>query len=149
MEEDDPATQAPPLIARTRSWPTPLILALGFLAVVGLGLLFLFDPARHAFYPVCLFKKMTGYDCPGCGGLRSVHQLLRGDVGQAFRLNAMVVIALPLLGFWAIRAAWRTTREDPSRKRPVLLYAWLLITGIILFGVVRNLPVWPFGVTPM
>ena len=149
MEEDDPATQAPPLIARTRSWPPPLILALGFLAVVGLGLLFLFDPARHAFYPVCLFKKMTGYDCPGCGGLRSVHQLLRGDVGQAFRLNAMVVITLPLLGFWAIRAAWRTARDDPSRKRPVLLYAWLLITGIILFGVVRNLPVWPFGVTPM
>ena len=123
----------------------PLILAIGSLVVVGMAFMFLFDPARHAFYPVCLFKKMTGYDCPGCGGLRSVHQLLRGDVWAAFQLNAMVVIALPLLALWAIKARLKAA----PKARPVLFWAWVLVTVIMLFGVIRNLPFWPFGVTPM
>lgn len=151
MTENDPVTEAPPLVAPTRTWPVPLVLTLGFLVVVGLGILFLFDPARHALYPVCLFKKMTGYDCPGCGGLRSMHRLLRGEVWQAFQLNAMVVLALPLLVVWAARAWMRSRHTCQSRSHMprVLFWAWLLIVLIVLFGVVRNLPLWPFGVTPM
>lgn len=124
----------------------PLAVALGLL---GLALLFLFDPTQHALYPVCLFKKMTGYDCPGCGGLRAMHQLLHGDLGQAFRLNAMVVTAVPLLGLFAIRAWSRATSTTPHRSSPIMFWAWVLVALIVLFGIVRNLPLWPFGVTPV
>ena len=34
-------------------------------------------------YP-CVFKSVTGLWCPGCGGIRSVKALLRGDLWQSF-----------------------------------------------------------------
>jgi hypothetical protein len=139
----------PPRIASGRWWPAPLVLALGVLIATGLALLFLFDPARHAFYPACLFKKMTGYDCPGCGGLRAVHHLLRGDVPGALRLNALAVIAIPLFGVWMLRAGWRRVRHgDPGRPSAVF-WVCLGAVALVLFGLMRNLPFWPFGVTPM
>lgn len=149
MKEDPVDLQAPPQIDSRRSWPLSLVLVLTTLVVVVVALLFLFDPARHAFYPVCLFKKTTGYDCPGCGGLRSVHQLLRGEFRQAFELNAMVMIALPLLGVWALRRRWMSSRPDRNPQHSVVFWAGLLVTMIVMFGVLRNLPLWPFGVTPM
>jgi hypothetical protein len=126
-------------------------LVLGIAAIVGLGLvvLFLFDPARHAIYPVCLFKKMTGYDCPGCGGLRALHQLLRGEVWQAFQLNALAVVALPLLIAWAIRSWIRSPREAQGGYASMRWLAWLFLAALVGFAIVRNLPFWPFGVTPM
>lgn len=117
-------------------------------ALIGLLVLFLFDPAQHALYPMCVFKKVTGYDCPGCGGLRAMHHLLRGDLIGAFQLNAMVIIALPLTLVWlAIRRFNRDRRRSPSGKQ-VLWMVWSIALGLVLFGIVRNLPFWPFGITP-
>lgn len=139
---------APPRIEANRAWPLPLVLSLLALTLAGAALLFLFDPARHAFYPVCLFKKMTGYDCPGCGGLRALHQLLRGDVWRAFQLNPLVVVGLPLAGLWIVRARRNAARGRPSGGGAMVFWAWLWLVVIVLFGIMRNLPIWPFGVTP-
>lgn len=38
--------------------------------------LFVVDPARHRVTPRCPIRTVTGFDCPGCGGLRAVHELL-------------------------------------------------------------------------
>lgn len=150
MQRPQPDELAPPRIASARGWPVPWVMAVVALFVTaGLALLFLFDPARHAFYPVCLFKRMTGYDCPGCGGLRALHHLLRGDLWQAFRLNPLVVVGLPLLGVWAIRTWLNPPGKRRSGKTSALFWAWLLLAVVVLFGVLRNLPFWPFGVTPM
>jgi hypothetical protein len=65
-------------------------------AALAAAVLFLFDPATTGFYPPCLFKTFLGTQCPGCGSLRAVHQLLRGNVGQAWALNKPLLIALPL-----------------------------------------------------
>ena len=47
----------------------------GGLAYVGLG-----DPHNpHFMFPVCPFKALTGWNCPGCGGLRMTHDVLHGD----------------------------------------------------------------------
>jgi hypothetical protein len=44
----------------------------GSLAYVGLG-----DPhSRDFVFPVCPFKALTGWNCPGCGGLRMTHDVL-------------------------------------------------------------------------
>ncbi|HQR45331.1 MAG TPA: DUF2752 domain-containing protein [Thermoanaerobaculia bacterium] len=70
---------------------------LGLLLVVAGGIvLFLFDPATHGFYPPCLFKTIFGAQCPGCGSLRAMHQLLHGNLAAAWALNKPVVVGLPL-----------------------------------------------------
>ncbi len=58
--------------------------------------------------PLCTFRNLTGYDCPGCGLTRSVVGLLHGDVGESLRahpLGAGIFVAGMLLWGSAL-VAW-------------------------------------------
>ena len=125
------------VIADERARRTATWWCVGVAAVaVAVVILFRFDPARNGFYPRCLFHLLTGLDCPGCGGLRALHQLLHGHVGTAFDLNPLVAL-LPVAGFGAMIAR--------AARRP--LPAWLrahwpacVIAALTLFGIARNFP---------
>src|SRR5947208_1463571 len=80
-----------------------LVAAGAILCVVAAAIFFLFDPARVAIFPPCLFHQFTGLDCPGCGAQRALHQLLHGNVIAALRLNAMFVASLPLCAWFGAR----------------------------------------------
>lgn len=139
---------APPRMDAPRLAIPWVLLSVSVVVLAGMLILFYFDPAQHAFYPFCTFKKTTGYDCPGCGGLRALHQLLRGDVGGAFRLNALVVVTLPAILLWLGLRWRRNARGRRLTSRQMLVLALTLVLAILVFGVARNLPFWPFGVTP-
>lgn len=120
-------------------WLLPGLLALGSVGAV--AVLFLFDPAQHAFYPTCWFHRLTGWQCPGCGGLRALHELLHGRLGTALRLNPAVVVGLPALIVWA---AWamrlgRFSVQNRPRTRPEI-WLWVGFVALLLFGVARNVP---------
>jgi Protein of unknown function (DUF2752) len=105
--------------------------------------LYFFDPARHAIYPVCYFHRFTGLDCPGCGSLRAMHHLLHGELLLAFRFNPLLITALPWLLVWVIRGTIRAGQGKPNSFAVPTAWYWYLLAVIIVFGVVRNLPV-PF-----
>jgi hypothetical protein len=65
-------------------------------AALAAAVLFFFDPATAGFYPPCLFKTFLGVQCPGCGSLRAVHQLLHGNFAAAWALNPALMIAGPV-----------------------------------------------------
>lgn len=67
------------------------------LAVVAGALLFVLDPVQHRFMPKCIFKLLTGLDCPGCGFQRAVHALLHGHFMEALRYNLFFAVAIPYL----------------------------------------------------
>ena len=119
----------------------PAIAALAVAAGV-LVTLFLFDPASHGFYPICPLHQTTGLLCPGCGTLRAMHQLTHGNFVAAWRLNSFVVTLLPV-GFWlaARELIWLTTgRRLPGIvTRPI--FGWVLVAGLIIFGILRNVPI--------
>jgi hypothetical protein len=105
------------------------------------AVLFFFDPSTAGFYPVCTLHEMTGLQCPGCGGLRALHQLSHGHLAAAWRLNPFVVALLPA-GLWM---GWRemarllTGRQWPGLvTRPV--FGWLVAGALVSFGILRNLP---------
>jgi hypothetical protein len=109
-----------------------------------LAVLFFFDPSTAGFFPVCALHEMTGWQCPGCGGLRAVHQLSHGHIAAAWRLNPFVVGLLPLALWLGLREAARdfTGRQWPGLvTRPV--FGWLLTGALVLFGVLRNVPFHP------
>jgi hypothetical protein len=112
------------------------------LAAAMAAVLFLFDPATHGFYPVCLLHQTTGLLCPGCGTLRALHQLAHGNLAAAWGLNCLVVALLPV-AFWlaARELIWVSTgRRLPGIvTRPI--FGWALVAGLIVFGVARNLPI--------
>ncbi len=87
-------------------------LTLGAVALAAAALFF-FDPATAGFYPPCLFKTVFGVQCPGCGSLRAVHQLLHGNLQEAWSLNKPFLIALPLAAAAALFTLLRKSSSPP------------------------------------
>lgn len=73
------------------------LLVATLLAIAGAFLYGMIDPASSHFFPRCIFKMVTGYDCPGCGSQRALHALLHGDITSAWRYNAFLVALIPLI----------------------------------------------------
>ena len=103
----------------------------------------LIDPAGGP--TVCPLKAMTGIDCPLCGATRAAHQLFRGNVVAALDLNAVFVLAAPLL----VLAAFAVLRQGlggsafrvPKVSRGVVIS---VVLAVAAFTVVRNLGIAPF-----
>jgi hypothetical protein len=122
--------------------PWTLLAAAGASGFLVLGL-----TARtwSAALPACTFLKLTGLYCPGCGGTRCAKNLLRGDLAGAFAMNA-VVTALFFVGWGLLGlAVWREWRgRSDAMPRIPGWFAWSLAGFVVAFGLVRNLPWWPF-----
>ncbi|QJE98444.1 DUF2752 domain-containing protein [Luteolibacter luteus] len=113
--------------------------ALGFL-----GLRFLWTGWSTAS-PSCVIRRFTGLQCPGCGGTRCAVRLLDGDIAGAIAMNPLVVLLAALGTIWIGYGVFREWKGEP-RPLPLLpsWVAWSLAIVVIGFGVVRNLPWWPF-----
>ena len=107
-------------------------------AATAIVVLWLYDPVGGAFpYPKCLFKQVTGLDCPGCGSARAFHALFNGRFADAWAVNPAVFFAIPLA-----TAAIIAEMRPYSRLRRILLSVpamSALLTAIILWTIFRNL----------
>jgi len=138
----NPEAAVPPVMTPSSRAPVwRWVWWVGALLLVGvLALLFRFNPAEHAFYPFCFFQRMTGLQCPGCGGLRATHQLLHGHIATAFQYNPLVVTAAP---FALLFVAWRCWRRParPLSARAAVGWTWVVLVVLLVFWIVRNLPI--------
>ena len=116
--------------------------------VSALALLYFFVDARYnSFLPRCLFYMFTGLYCPGCGSQRAISSLLHGDVWQAINYNLLLVFSLPIVLYAAgIRIM---NVFGPRQYRQRLFYkSWftrLILVLVIVFGIARNIPFYPFN----
>ncbi len=124
-----------------RSKRTSIAIGLGAGGLLAVAVLFTFDPTRSAIYPVCLFHKFTGLNCPGCGSLRALHHLTHGELAAAFFCNPLLIIALVMM---ALALLLRLAGQPGSRThasifaRPATI--WAICAIVIIFGVLRNVP---------
>jgi hypothetical protein len=119
--------------------------ALWVLLTGGAAYLFLFEPGRTGFFPLCPFRAITGLQCPGCGTTRALHQLLHGNLLAGIELNPLLFLALPVLSSLLIlftRSAL-TGRPMPQIVLP-RKYAWAIYLLVFGFWIVRNTSVYPF-----
>jgi hypothetical protein len=133
------ATATPPKL-RDAQRPAAWSLVMAGAALTGGGALYLIDPARRDLYP-CLLHATTGLQCPGCGGLRATHQLLHGHLAAAWMLNPLAVLLVPVYALLACHIGLGLMRGRGlgyGTPRPVFI--WLGLGGVILFGILRNLP---------
>ena len=79
----------PPKISSLNIWFAAIAVAVMAAGIA--GMVFFFNPAAYSFYPVCLFHRLTGLNCPGCGGTRALYALLHGHFAAALRDNALLV----------------------------------------------------------
>lgn len=105
-------------------------------------LYFFIDPSESRFLPRCLFHELTGWKCPGCGSQRMLHALLHGNLTEAWRQNAMLLCAIPML----IPMTWLELRRKDHPRLYTRLHSTLIIAAIaaamLLWWLLRNIFNW-------
>ncbi|WP_433661273.1 DUF2752 domain-containing protein [Nocardia sp. CA-128927] len=147
---------APEPAAQQESAPTkPGLRGVGvplLVAGVGIGigvLLHVRDPHIDGSYGVCPVYALTGWWCPGCGGMRAIHNLTDGHLLDAVHSN---LLAIPLvLAFvlwisdWTLRARRGQRMRLPSINRATM---WSFFALLTVYTVLRNTP-WGTWFTPV
>ncbi len=87
----------------------------------------------------CLFHKITGFYCPGCGITRMLFSLIELNFYQAFRYNPLTFILLLLFLIYKIIYLIGLIIYHHKLKINSLIY-YLLIIITIGFGIIRNIP---------
>ena len=126
-----------------------LVVTLSCAAAAFLLVVFVYnnDPRSGYGLPPCGFKEVTGYHCPGCGGTRAFYFLLHGKIKASFYHNPILILG-SIVATFAI-AALLIMRRKGIRTISMTaiqgaLFAFAIIGSILLFGIVRNLPWYPF-----
>ena len=115
--------------------------------ISGSAAVWYFDPKTAGFFPVCPLYALTGFACPGCGLTRGFHALFHGDILTALDYNALLPFFAVLIAF--ALASMITFAIRGSRARVNLLHPnalWVFFVMLMVFGVVRNLPWYPFTI---
>lgn len=105
------------------------------------------NPTDSSIFPSCPFHAMTGLSCPGCGATRGMHQLLNGNVVAAFDYNALLVIFVPMIAYLLLNLIYYALRGRSfgvSKLPPAAI--WMTAVVLLTFGVLRNLPFYPFTI---
>lgn len=101
----------------------------GALAYVGLV-----DPHRPgSVFPSCPFRLLTGWNCPACGGLRMVHDLLHGDPAAAVTDNVFLLAVIPVLAVWILLRRRRGRTVSPTSAlvvAAVVTTAWTVLRNL-------------------
>jgi uncharacterized membrane protein YedE/YeeE len=97
---------------------------------------YLVNPLQVKLLPPCLFHLTTGWHCPGCGASRALHQLAHGNLLTALSYNPLLVLMLPVLVYLLFRS--------PSGMFRDARWAWVLGGVVMLYWILRNLPIYPF-----
>lgn len=123
---------------RYRAWK---IAGMVVFVIGALAWFYVFDPATvDAFLP-CPFQATTGWDCPGCGTQRAIHQLLHGNARAAWEANPFVILILPLfvlaVAQWYARDVLRLDVRQTRMPWPLIV---ALVAVTIIYWIVRNLP---------
>lgn len=99
------------------------------------------DPHDSGSWGGCPWLTLTGWYCPGCGGLRAVNDLTNGDLLGAASSNLVFVAMVPVIVVWWLlwtRRAW-SGRPAPAREHAGVWIA-LFTVVMVVFAVLRNLP---------
>jgi hypothetical protein len=116
-------------------------LTIGGLAAATLAL-HVRDPHASGSWGACP-SAILGFSCPGCGGLRGVHDLTDLRLVDAASSNLLLVLALPvavvLLGRWALDS-WTGRVRPPLAHRTQLVLTTLALVTLAAFTLARNLP---------
>src|SRR5882757_4924046 len=127
------AHEPAPRSAMIMKWPMAALAVLFVATAAGCAMLLRFPPTEYAFYPECPIHHFFGILCPGCGATRALAALLRGNVNQAFHLNALIVLLLPIAIGYAVACYARIIINKPltwPQPPTAAIYTTLAVTTI-------------------
>ncbi|MDE6277755.1 MAG: DUF2752 domain-containing protein [Muribaculaceae bacterium] len=96
------------------------------------------DPSSPAA-PKCIFRLLTGWDCPGCGSQRALHALLHGQPARAWSFNPYIFFAVPGAVVFILVEAMR--KSHPRLHRALINEATIaaVLAATVAWWIFRNL----------
>ena len=89
----------------------------------------------------CLFHKITGRYCAGCGMTRAVVALSKFEFYQTLRYNLFAFIALPFLAIYLFVESYYWVLNRRNRfERFFQVVAIVILVGLVAYSVLRNIP---------
>jgi hypothetical protein len=115
------------------------LLLLGAAALLAALCFFVFLSKKGIGIP-CLFYRLTGLQCPGCGNSRAALALLQLDLPTALRYNLLFPLEFLYLG-WVVLHCCRSYLRGGSftYKSPAVWLDIALLAVIMLWWLIRNL----------
>jgi hypothetical protein len=121
------------------------VIAIWSLLAAGAVYLFIFEPGRSGFFPICPFRFLTGFQCPGCGITRALHLILHGHILTAFMLNPLFLISIPFILFAFLRYSIIVLNGGVPRQNALPApYIYAIFFVVVSFWIFRNTPFYPF-----
>ena len=113
--------------------------------IIALGLAyFIFIKVTDLWIP-CIFKKITGKFCPGCGVTRMALSVIKLDFADAAKANIFLFASSPVLLIYGIfKARQYVLYGSRPYSRPEQI--GILIFGVltIIYWILRNVPSFSF-----
>lgn len=115
--------------------------------LAGVAAVWYFEPATSGIFPACPLYTMTGFACPGCGMTRGFHALFHGDILTALDFNALIPLVAIFFGYWFLSLVLTAVRGRGFGfgKMSAGLVGTTFVL-LLIFGVVRNIPAYPFTI---
>ena len=110
-------------------------------AILGAGMLYAFLILHTPFRIPCLFREVTGLQCPGCGTSRMALALMRFDIPAAFAYNPIAFFSFPAWFLISICAFVGRPKALRSSKN-LLRILYINIVVYMIFAIFRNLPLY-------
>lgn len=114
---------------------------------MGVAAVWYFEPATSGIFPACPLYSITGFACPGCGMTRGFHALFHGDIVTALDFNALIPLVAIFFGYWFISLVLTVVRGRGfgfGKMSAGLVGTTFFL--LLVFGIVRNIPAYPFTV---
>ncbi len=90
--------------------------------------------------PMCIFKELFGFYCPGCGGSRSLRALLSFRFVDSFILYPPLIISAAVVLSYDVRLALSIFKKDTSYTDNYRFYPFIIIAAaLILNFFIRNI----------
>lgn len=123
------------------------LLGLGFTTAVFVVSYFYAPPDIPA-YTICMFKNLTGLDCPGCGLTRAFCAIAKGNISKGFWFNVTSPMIFLLFALWWVRSLlhlFGLTRpanviDAPFRKWPLLTGMAVIFVAAWLVKLILHFP---------
>lgn len=89
----------------------------------------------------CVFYKLTGLLCPGCGNTRAVLSVVKGDISAAFSYNALFIPEILYLLWVYVYCSYNYIKGKgfAYNKTPCPFIDYILLALFLLWGIIRNL----------
>ena len=108
------------------------------IAIIGLILVKKYNPEEESFFIPCVFNKLTGLKCAGCGMTRAMHYLVNGRLDKAIWYNLMIIPGAFVLVYSSYRYIKYIIKNEPIVNNTLNYTLKIFLAVIIIFMIARN-----------